>query len=89
MGTQKRVRTGVSSILKGVRLICRVAEKFNTVAYVNTVNPQLAVAIQAVVTACAGLRALDDFPGEIDNSGLGAVGEDLNEWSEGDSSGSW
>lgn len=89
MGTQRRVKTGVSSILKGVRLICRVAERFNTVAYLNTINPQLAVAISAVVTACQGLRALDDFPGEIENSGIGAVGEDLNNWNEGDSSGGW
>lgn len=89
MGTQARVRTGLSTILKGVRLICRVAEKFNTVAYINTINPQLAVAISAVVTACQGLKALDDFPGEIDRSGGGAVGEDLGEWNEGDSSGGW
>lgn len=89
MGTQKRVRIGYSSIIKGVRLICRVAEKFNTVAYLMPVNPQLGLMVETVVTACKGLKALDDFPGEIDSSGIGAVGEDTNEWSEGDSSGSW
>lgn len=68
---------GVSTILYGVRLICRMVGRFGTAALSNQTTPQLAAAVGALVVACQVYEALDDYPGQIDQSGPVYPGEDV------------
>jgi len=67
---------GVSSILAGTRLICRIVGRFGTAALAVETTPELAVAVQALVLACHAFEALDDEPGEIDHT-AGGFGDDV------------
>jgi len=61
-----RTVNGVSSILEGTRLICRMVGRFGTAALSSATTPELAAAVSALVLACQAFEALDDYPGEID-----------------------
>lgn len=67
---------GVSSILEGTRLICRMVGRFGTGALAARTTPELATAVAALVVACQVYEALDDQPGEIDNVAPIRAGED-------------
>lgn len=62
-----RTVTGVSSILVGTRLICRMVGRFGTAALAEATTPELAVAVGALVVACHAFEALDNYPGEMEN----------------------
>jgi len=63
-----RTVNGVSSILVGARLICRMVGRFGTAALETATTPELAAAVIALVAACQAFEALDDFPGERDRT---------------------
>ena len=58
---------GVSSILKGARLICRIVGRFGTIRLAEKTSPEFAAAVGALVLACQALEALDDQPYTIDS----------------------
>lgn len=89
MSIQPPTRIGLSTILRAAKQICRTANRLNSVPILTALNPTFATAVAAVVAACEALRALDNFPGEIDSSATGAFGEDTGTGSEGDSGGPW
>lgn len=68
--------TGVSSILVGARLICRMVGRYGTARLATATTPELAAAVTTLVVACQAFDALDDYPGQIDQSGPVRPGED-------------
>lgn len=70
-----RTVNGVSSILSGSRLICRMVGRFGTAAFETATTPEFATAVAALVVACQAFEALDDYPGERDRT-EGALPED-------------
>lgn len=89
MAIQPPSRIGLSTILKAARQICRTASRLNSIPVITSLNPSFGAAVATVVAACEALRALDNFPGEIDSSATGAFGEDTGTGLEGDSGGPW
>lgn len=89
MSIQAPTRTGLSTILRAAKQICRTASRLNSIPVITSLNPAFGAAVETIVTACEALRALDNFPGEIDSSATGAFGEDTGTGSEGDSGGPW
>lgn len=67
---------GVSSILRAGRVICRMVGRFGVVPLAARTSPELAAAAQALATACLAFEALDDYPGEHDETGPIIPGED-------------
>jgi hypothetical protein len=63
-----RTVNGVSSILVGTRLICRMVGRFGTAALETATTPELAAAVIVLVGACQAFEALDDYPGERDRT---------------------
>lgn len=72
-----RVIDGTSSYLKYARSICRIYGRFGVSALDTNVSPEFAAAVQALVIACQAFEAIDDYPGEIDQSGPIRPGEDV------------
>lgn len=58
-------RDGVSSILKGSRLICRMVGRYGVVGLAGY-PPEFVAAVVALNAACAVFKALDDNPSESD-----------------------
>lgn len=63
-----RTVDGVSTVLRGARLICRMVGRFGTAGLAARTTPAYTAAVIAFVTACQVFEALDDEPGEIDNN---------------------
>lgn len=59
---------GTSSILEASRWICRIAGRFGTSAFGAATSDEFRAAVDALVIACNAFTALDDHPGEIDES---------------------
>lgn len=63
-----RTVNGVSSILDGARLICRMVGRFGTGPLEAAFGSGLADAVTALVLACEALRVADDLPYQIDQT---------------------
>jgi hypothetical protein len=63
-----RVVDGVSTILQGARLICRMVGRFGVAGLVTRTTPEFAAAVEVFVAACIAFEALDDYPLEVDAS---------------------
>lgn len=62
-------RNGSSTILKASRTICRMVGLYGIAGFSQRVNnPQFTVAVQGLVVACQAFEALDDYPGQIDQT---------------------
>lgn len=61
-------RDGTSSILEASRTICRMVGKFGTARLAAATTPELAAAVLALSAACIAFSALDDYPGQIDET---------------------
>jgi len=59
-------KTGVPTIIKLVRKICRIVGTYGATGLASSTTPEYATAVFALVTACHAFEALDDFPGQID-----------------------
>lgn len=62
-------RTGTPTIIRLVRKICSVAAIYGASDLQARTTPEYAAAITALRSACAAFEALDDQPGERDNTG--------------------
>ena len=62
-------RTGTASILKNARKICKMVNIYGAIDLVDRTTPEFGAAVTALVVACTALEALDDFVGQIDNTG--------------------
>lgn len=60
---------GVPTLLRLVRLICRAAGKFGTAGLSQSTTPELATAVEVLVTACHVFELLDDNVWERDRTG--------------------
>lgn len=60
---------GVPTLLRLTRLICRAAGKFGTAGFAASTTPELATALDVLVTACHVFELLDDNPYERDTTG--------------------
>jgi hypothetical protein len=63
-----RTVNGVSTILAGARLICRMVGRFGVGPLEAAFGSELADAVTALVVACEALRAADDQVGQIDQT---------------------
>jgi hypothetical protein len=63
-----KVRTGGSSIIYATRIICRMVGKYGTFGIAQKTTPAFTAAVVALVAACQAWEALDDYPGEIDQT---------------------
>lgn len=61
-------RDGTSTILQASRTICRMAGLFGLARFGARTSPAFMAAVQALVIACQAFEALDDQPGEIDET---------------------
>lgn len=62
-------RDGSSSILRYSRGICRMVGLYGLAGFAQRYNnPNFTAAVQALVTACQAFEALDDYPGQIDQT---------------------
>ena len=62
-------RTGTPSIIRLVRKICKVRAIYGASDLEARTTPAYAAAVAALAVACAAFEALDDYPGERDNTG--------------------
>lgn len=62
-------RDGTFSFLESARTICKLRGKFGTAVLATKVSPAFAAAVDALALACAAFEALDDHPGETDDTG--------------------
>lgn len=62
-------RTGTPSIIKLARHICRLFYALGAGDLAAKTTPEFATAVAALAAACIAFEALDDFPGQIDNTG--------------------
>lgn len=69
-------KTGTPTIIKLARRICRTKAVWGAADLATVATPEFAAAVEVLMTACAAFDALDDFPGEIDNTGTLRPGED-------------
>lgn len=63
--------TGLQSILRGARLICRMVNRFGLSGLDNWTSEEFKTAVGALVVACEALDAADDFPGAVDRNSPG------------------
>lgn len=62
-------RTGASTIISASRTICRMVGIYGTGGLLQrTQAPAFQAAVLALVAACQAWEALDDYPGEIDQT---------------------
>lgn len=64
---------GSSTIIQSTRRICRMVGKYGIGGITAATNstPAFAAAVVALVAACQVWEALDDYPGEIDQTAGG------------------
>lgn len=62
---------GVDSILRDAFHMCRMVERFGTSALTLWTSEDFALAVQALVTACAVIKTIDDHVGQIDRTAGG------------------
>jgi hypothetical protein len=62
-------KTGTPTIIKLVRRICRIKAIYGASDLAARTTTEYAAAVTALQAACAIFEALDDFPGQIDNTG--------------------
>ena len=62
-------KTGTGTIIRLSRRICRIVNRFGAADLALVSTPEMAAAVAALVIACEAFRLIDDFPGEIDQSG--------------------
>lgn len=62
-------RTGTPTIIKLSRRICKLVAVWGASNLEARTTPEFAAAVAALVIACNAFEALDDFPGQIDNTG--------------------
>jgi hypothetical protein len=65
-----RTVDGSSTIIASTRRICRMVGKYGTGGIISATSghPAFAAAVVALVAACQVWEALDDFPGEVDQT---------------------
>lgn len=64
-----KTRNGGSTIIMASRLICRMVGVYGTAGLLaKTGDPGFVAAVNALVVACHAWMALDDYPGEIDQT---------------------
>ncbi len=61
-------RTGTPSIIRLTRKICKVRAIYGANDLEARTTPAFKLAVDALALACAAFEALDDFPGERDNT---------------------
>jgi len=61
-------RTGVPTIIKAARRICRMVGVWGAGNLESSTTPAFAAAVAALVLACQAFEALDDFPAQIDRT---------------------
>lgn len=62
-------RTGASSILAASRKICRMVGLYGTSGFfAKTEDAVFTAAVAALAAACQAFDALDDYPGQIDQT---------------------
>lgn len=61
-------RTGVPTIIKLVRTICRLVGQYGAADLGAKTTPEFAAATLALVAACNAFTALDDTPAQIDRN---------------------
>lgn len=61
-------RTGTPTIIRLVRKICKVRAIYGANDLEARTTPAYAAAVSALAIACAAFEALDDYPGERDNT---------------------
>jgi len=61
-------RTGTPSIIRLARKICHLKALWGAVDLASRTTPEFAAAVSALVAACEAFEALDDSPGQIDNT---------------------
>lgn len=61
-------KTGTPSIIKYSRKICKMVGTYGASDLGTKTTPAMQTAVLALVTACLAFEALDDNPGEIDNT---------------------
>lgn len=61
-------RTGTATIIRVVRVICRMVNTYGARDLAERTNPDYAAAVLALVAACQAFEALDDYPGQIDQT---------------------
>lgn len=71
-----RTRTGASSILFATRVICRQVGKYGVAGITAATTPAFGAAVSALVVACQAWEALDDYPGQIDETAPLGVGDE-------------
>lgn len=71
-------RTGVPTIVKLVRHICRLVTRYGAADLAARTTPEFATAVAALMAACEAFTALDDYPMQIDASAPFKAGEDVN-----------
>lgn len=69
-------KTGTPSIIRLSRKICQIVGVYGAGNLATVTTPEMAAAVFALVAACHAFEALDDFPGQIDNSTPIRPGED-------------
>lgn len=62
-------KTGTPTIIKLVRRICKIRAIYGAGDLETRTTAEFAAAVAALQLACAAFEALDDFPGQIDNTG--------------------
>lgn len=70
------MRDGSSSIIGLARKICKLKAVWGAASLATKTTPEFAAAVDVLVVACNAFEALDDFPGEIDNTAPLRAGED-------------
>lgn len=61
-------RTGTPIIISLTRHICRTVHIFGARDLAAKTTPEFKLAVDALVAACEAFEALDDQPGQIDNT---------------------
>lgn len=61
-------RSGTPTIIMAARLIAKMVHVFGAWDLLSKTTPEFQAAVQALVAAVAAFEALDDAPGEIDNT---------------------
>lgn len=69
-------RTGTPSIIVLTRKICRLFYTLGAGDLASRTTPEFASAVAALAAACHAFEALDDFPGQRDNTGPLFSGDD-------------
>lgn len=75
MAIQPRIRTGVQTIWEAMDKIATVAMRNKSLVYLQAIHPPTAAVVESIINIVAVVRALDDFPFELDSSAPGIGSE--------------